>query len=212
MSNAIKAMKKNGLNWIVAALMLVIIGGAGVYAQSKRATGTTSATILYDPKSDQTAYTGTSIDAISDKVATANAGGAAVKVWGRNPHVGKQRVTAAVTSGSSNIIMESTTGFAVNDLVYCVPGGVSYTGQQKGFVGTVSVVGAGATNVYLSANLTTNLSVGSAVYPLSLVYQTFVGSNSVSRVGNTVFETAGESPLRIVLDGTATNELAITVK
>lgn len=214
MSKTIKAMKKNGYYWLALVLVLACGVNYQVNAQSKRGTGTTSTTLLYDPKPDGNEYVGTSIDAVSDKLAVANAGGGQVKVWSRNPHVGRKTVTTALTTATttSNIIVESTAGISVGDILYCVPGGVSYTGQQKGFVATVTVVGAGATNVYASAALTTNLSSGSYVYPLSLNYQTFVGSNSVNRVGETLFRTVPDSPLRIILDATATNDLSVTVK
>lgn len=187
-----------------------------VYAESQRQTAqsATASTILIDPKADQSSWTGYSIDAVSDKLAVANGGGAQVKVWSRNPYLGKMKVTTALTTAltTSNIIVETTSGINVNDVVYCVPAGVSYNGQARGFVATITVVPAGGTNVYASAVLTTNLAAGSYVYPMKINYQTFVGSNSVNRTGSPLFETAGESPLRIILDSVATNDLSITVK
>jgi hypothetical protein len=197
---------------MVLGLSLMIVGlGYKSYADSKRATGTTTATILIDPKGDGSTYQGTAIEAVSDKLATASGGGGQVKVFSKNPYVQKLRCTYAVTTASSNIIVETTTGINVNDILYCVPQGVSYTGSPRGFVATVSVVPAGGTNLYASAVLTTNLSAGSYCYPMTVTYDAFVGSNSINRAG-LLFETVPESPLRVILDSTATNDLSITVK
>lgn len=200
---------------MVLGLVLVVSSfGLKTFADSRRTSGTTTGTILVDPKPDGTAYTGTSIEAVGDTLATASGGGSQVKVFARNPNVGKIRVTTALTTATttSNIICDSTSGLNVNDVVYCVPAGVSYTGQQKGFVATITVIGAGGTNAYASAVLTTNLSAGSYVYPLTTVYDAFVGSNTVNRAGSAIFETAGDSPLRIILNSTGTNDLSVTFK
>jgi hypothetical protein len=195
----------------ILALTLIGVFSATFFqahAETKAITGSTTSTILWDPEPNGKAWVAYNIEAISDKYSSSGLGGRVI-VQARDSSVPKYRMTVASASTSSNLIFQENTGLAVGDTVYAVPKGVS----GLGFVATVSVLPAGGTNAFVSANITTNLAVGDYVYKLTPVWSTGVGSNAVSRVSaGGLFETYGDSPVRIVLDSLVTNSLSVNLQ
>lgn len=184
-------------NLFALGLLFAVAFMGHLFADSKNTTGTTSEQIVFGVATEP--HLLTAVDATSDKV------GSKVTVKNRTAHPTSYIVTGAGATSQAVIpIAAGTTGIASNDLVVVTGDGyAAYSG---------TVVGVTASNITLSANLTSACAAGNQVYEMATVYTFAVGSNSVNRTGSPLVKTPKDSPILIQLDSTAAGELSATVQ
>ena len=201
----------NRKKWISACVMLalVCVWGAAVFAasESKYATGTTSAAVTFGPTRGRT--TVTTIYASSDKL------NSVVKVYAKGS-AGKTAVTAAPTNGQTviyiaNASYAATGGYTTNDHVVYK--------HRDGTCDYATVSAATATNITLSSGVSQAGTTSDYVYEVTqqaeyLVgfYGTGSGTNDALNLTGEVFTGPGDSPVYVVLDGTAHAKLNVTAK
>jgi len=203
-------MKRNN-KWIGLMIVCLIIAWASALVavaglESKYTSHATSAAVNFGPGTGRTVAK--SIYATTDKE------GGCVKLYAR-ASAGKAAVTAAPTNGATvvyiaNASYSAAAGFTTNDLVMYV--------HSNGTLDYTTVSAATATNITLAAGVSQAGSTDDYVYELSQQGEIIVGfdgtatgTNDTLATTGDVFVTPGDSPLRAVLDGTATAKIQVTV-
>ena len=162
--------------------------------QSQYVTHATSSVLHFAPRANQSAVI--SICATSDKA------GSVIDFFAKTGS--EQTVTATPTNGAT-VVYITNTGLAMttNDVVV-------YYHDTSGTMDGTTVSAATTTNITLAAGITEAGNASDVVYEVSRQGQVAVGSNSVNLSGSAIFCTPKESPIRLVLDGTAACKLSAT--
>jgi hypothetical protein len=195
-------MKKlNRSTWMVALLCLALAVPA-LALQSKYVTGTSSADLTFGPRTG--GLTVKSVYASTDKE------DGAVKFYARGG-AGRVAVLAAATNGATVITVANSSYGLTNgdDVVYW---------HSNGAVEYDTIDAATTTNVTLTSGLSSAGTTSDYIYEITQQGQIVVGydgagegiSDALQTSGD-VFATPGDSPLYVVLDGTAATVLQVTV-
>lgn len=195
-----KASKWMGLMIVTA----VLLGAACalIAGESKYASGTTSAGVTFGPATGQTVVE--SVYATSDKVSSA------VKFYARGG-AGKVAPTSSPALAATNILV-SNTSYALtnNDHVVYV--------HANGTVLHSTISSCSTTNIGIANALAVAGASGDYVYEVTQqgeiivgFYGTGTGTNDTLATSGTVFVSPGDSPVYVVLDGTGTAKLQVTV-
>lgn len=185
--------------WVLLLVLVVLLAatcpvwaGAG----SKADTGSTSAYVLFGPDK----YAGHSLEylaASSDKAASQ------VVIWERGG-AGKIQVSAAPTNGQATVSLDNS-GYALTNsdtFVYVYSDGTLD-------LGTIS----GATTTYITPDTAMGQdgSTEDYIYELQAASWIELGTNALTTDG-LIWRTDADSPLYIVVDGTATSRVSATVR
>ncbi len=193
--------------WLMCLVAVVLAVCAGYAQETKFATGTTSAAVLFGPASGRQVVK--SVYAATDKA------GGAVKFYARGS-AGKAAPTELATNAAdviyiANPSFATTAGFTTNDMVVYV--------HANGVMDYTTIAGATASNVTLTAGITVAGASGDYLYELTQQGQILVGlagaavgTNDVLHTSGDVFAVPGDSPCRAVLDGTSNAVLQATMQ
>ena len=189
--------RKNGSARMAVVILLAIIFGfawiaATVAAESKYATGSTSASVVFG--TSPAGYQVTGLYAKSDKAA------GVAKFYTRKS---RSVPTAVPTNGATVIKLDNATaGIASNDVVVYV--------HASGVMDLRTAGACTTTNVTLTSGISEAGNALDRVYGLEQSYELPVGAGTLNPAG-VVFAVPGDSPLAIVADGTGTVSCAATV-
>jgi hypothetical protein len=194
--------------WVVAIVIVAaLLMGASAYAQeSAYASGTTSAALTFGPGPARTV-----VDSV---YATTDKENGAVAIYARGSF-GKAAPTSSPTNGA-DVVSVANANFAVaaglttNDSVVYV--------HANGTCAYRTISAATASTVTLSSALTTAGASGDYLYEVTQQGSIVVGfdgadagTNDTLVTSGKVFVTPADSPLYMVLDGTAACKLMATV-
>lgn len=193
---------KTGLRLIAAIVAAACLSALALkaVADSKYATGYTSAAVTFGAR--DSGWTVRSIYATTDKE------NGAAKIYERS---GDRFTPTANATITATVIRVTNTGYLLttNDLVIYQ--------HANGTVDYRTVSAATTTNVTLSSGITVAGASGDALYEIALSGQIVVGydgaavgaADGIATSGD-VFETVGDSPLRVVLDANTNAVLQVT--
>jgi hypothetical protein len=190
------------LGFVLMAVMTIIgIVWAADDTSSKYASGTTSGIILFDSIPNN----GWSVKAVN---ADSDLATAKVTFQGRLLNTPVAKTTSNALSTATIIQLSSTTGISTNDLLYFKPTAI----PGSGFVVTAALVTA--TSVTLqSPGLVTNTLSGDFVCEIGTLAAIPTGPTNTSPLnldGEALVQTQGNSPLRAVVNGTASCEVSVS--
>jgi hypothetical protein len=194
-------MKKFYLFGLLAVLALVGVVFAADDTSSKQASGTASATVLFDAL-PQSGWTVKGLNARSD------AAGAKVTIQARKSDSIVFTLTSNALSTATILHVTGTTGLSTNDLIYFKP-----TALSPGFVCTGALF-TSSTITLQAPGLVTNLVSGDPGMEIGTVHTFFCGATNTSPLnfnGDAIIQTIGNSPLRSVITGTTDCEQSLSV-
>jgi hypothetical protein len=179
---------------IISVITMLFVFCGLSFAESKYATGSTSAALTFGPgggKSDVVYLT-----AKSDKAASL------IKIYeiGGAERVG---VTTAPTNGATQISVSSITGFATNDIVVYV--------HSDGTVLKSTVSGIAAGKITMAAGISKAGTTSDYLYEVTQAFQIACGATQLNLSGSPIFTSRAASPVYIVVDGTSACQVAATV-
>lgn len=182
----------------VALLALVV----SVFAESEYDSGTSEAAVNFGPNVKESIVT--FIHAESDKEDSD------IKIYAAD---GNKLAPTSNPTNAATVIAVDNTGYLLttNDLVMYV--------HEAGTLDYTTVSEATTSNVTLAAGITVAGASGDYLYELTQQFQVGVGyagtgegTNDYKNLAGEVFETPSDSPLRIVVDGTANAVVSATVQ
>jgi len=188
----------------LAVLVLAMLAVAGIVEaqESKYASGTTSAAVTFGP-GDGSRQVVKSVYATTDKE------DGAVKIYARS---GARLAPSSAPTASTNVPLSNATYAITNSdaIVYV---------HADGVLDYRTITIADPTYVYLSSALSQAGSTADRIYELSQQGEIVVGfdgantgtNDTLATAGEMVFSGPGDSPLYLVIDGTAACKLTATV-
>lgn len=186
---------------VLALEVVALCAIAGM--ETKYAAGTTSAAVTFGPTRGQMVVK--SINATSDKL------NSAVTLYARPSSLSKYAPTATPSLSATHIKITNT-GYALTTNNSCVYVHANGTCDYR----TIST--ATLTNVTLSSGITVAGAAGDYLYEVTAqgaavvgYYGTGTGTNDALNLSGDLFAVPGDSPLYVVLDGSGTAKLMVTV-
>ena len=191
-----------GLLAVVSIVMLLAAAMVGHAGESKYAAHATAAAVTFGPGASHTVIE--SVYGVSDKLASE------CKIYARTGNA--YAPTSTPTNGATVIAIANTgTAVSTNTAV------VVYV-HKNGTLDVTTVSAATTTNVTLAAGISAAGATGDYLYALSQqgslagTVQATAGITNIlyKAEGGAVFESPGNSPVRVVLDGTAAAKVTVT--
>jgi hypothetical protein len=181
---------------LVVIVLLTAVALPAFAQETKYAAGSTSAAVTFGP-----GYLGKTV--VKSLCATTDKAGGAVKFYARG---GADKVLPSATPTNGAVVID-----LVNTGHVFTNGDIVVYAHASGVCDQTTIASATETNVTLTAGITEAGASGDALYEVTQQGQmlvgmlgTGVGTNDVLNIsGDALFVTSGNSPLYVVLDGTA---------
>ena len=180
--------------YIAAVLTAAVVGGIGVFAAETKYNAHATLSNVNFPAKD-TGYTVTAIIGESDKAASN------VIIYGRTGSP-VAIPSAQLTSITTVLVSNASSQLASNDTV--IIQWADGTTQYNTCGGTT------ATNTILGTATSAALTVNDKIYEITTIGKVTGGATSFSVIGNDVFQTKTDSPLRVTVDSGTNAFLSVT--